>query len=442
MAFNSSTFIASYVSTDVVIKFKDTAGTIKNSIMVGRVQKIATEGKQLWIIMENSKQIALDFSSTADAQLAQVALNTAISTLYPNYRNLGGPVINVAVPQSIVGITLANYIIAKNANSLVPLQWYSISDSLNSFGLGTTLLVMAKTNNDATPEGVANGKLIAINVDNTTVLRYQDPTNKNVAINESSITATSSTYLFAENKSSIAGSGSNRVEARNDSNVTVVNSSYIVAVNNSDITLNGANNCSFDNISGDFSAVSGLSDIIVNKTSSVGKEGEQTMSGTQNEVLKSYVNTIAQKVPALAGNLTKRIDNPFVDANAKFIFFVDSSIGSSSFIVQDKNGATLATINKTYLDSFVTFVFDKNTGLFKLEPEQLFAARWSLVIFAGNQTTFSLPYEPKKADASHLTVNGVKATYTTDYTISGTTLVWTNTSYSLETSDSMEIIYI
>jgi hypothetical protein len=64
-----------------------------------------------------------------------------------------------------------------------------------------------------------------------------------------------------------------------------------------------------------------------------------------------------------------------------------------------------------------------------------------LPVLANGQTLFTLSTIPGNPNISLLNVNGLKANYGIDYTIAGTTLTWLNTSYNLETTDRVEILY-
>lgn len=67
----------------------------------------------------------------------------------------------------------------------------------------------------------------------------------------------------------------------------------------------------------------------------------------------------------------------------------------------------------------------------------------TLPIVTNGQVTFTLPYLPLNPVNVLVTVNGMKYSYgsSNDFTISGTTLSWTDVSIILETTDSMTISY-
>lgn len=62
-------------------------------------------------------------------------------------------------------------------------------------------------------------------------------------------------------------------------------------------------------------------------------------------------------------------------------------------------------------------------------------------ISANGQTAITLSQTPKDTNDVVLIVNGIQCTLTTDYTISGTTLTWLDTDFTLETTDEVRIEY-
>jgi len=59
-----------------------------------------------------------------------------------------------------------------------------------------------------------------------------------------------------------------------------------------------------------------------------------------------------------------------------------------------------------------------------------------------DQTVFVLPEAPSDVTKLSLYVNGVRYSPTTDFTIGGTVLTWVNSTFSLKTSDCIELSYI
>ena len=57
------------------------------------------------------------------------------------------------------------------------------------------------------------------------------------------------------------------------------------------------------------------------------------------------------------------------------------------------------------------------------------------------QVTFIISSTPTDPEALTFAVNGVLAETTTDYSLSGTTITWTNTQYSMETTDVVVVRY-
>lgn len=65
----------------------------------------------------------------------------------------------------------------------------------------------------------------------------------------------------------------------------------------------------------------------------------------------------------------------------------------------------------------------------------------SLPITSNGQTVFALSKVPENMNTSKLEVNGAKQRYGIDYTIAGTVLTWISTSFTLRTSDILELYY-
>lgn len=66
--------------------------------------------------------------------------------------------------------------------------------------------------------------------------------------------------------------------------------------------------------------------------------------------------------------------------------------------------------------------------------------RAMLTVNQPGQTTFTLPKVARSPHLSELFVNGIKATYATEYTIDGVILTW-RSSLVLEPSDEVELNY-
>jgi hypothetical protein len=64
----------------------------------------------------------------------------------------------------------------------------------------------------------------------------------------------------------------------------------------------------------------------------------------------------------------------------------------------------------------------------------------SLTVSTDGQTSFTLTATPLVTTAVHLFLNGIRQRYTTDYSVSGTTLTWASNT-SLLTSDSLVAVY-
>lgn len=67
--------------------------------------------------------------------------------------------------------------------------------------------------------------------------------------------------------------------------------------------------------------------------------------------------------------------------------------------------------------------------------------RQLLTADTAGQTVFSLAIAPTEPEQTELFINGIKATYTTEYKIEGTTLTWLS-PLQLDPTDEIEVIYL
>lgn len=84
MSFQSSNFIAPYVSIDKAIRFRNTLGVIVGGFNVCLLDSITLENKQVWISFNVEEKLVLEFSSIVEAKTASDLLRGVIDTLYPN----------------------------------------------------------------------------------------------------------------------------------------------------------------------------------------------------------------------------------------------------------------------------------------------------------------------------------------------------------------------
>jgi hypothetical protein len=64
-----------------------------------------------------------------------------------------------------------------------------------------------------------------------------------------------------------------------------------------------------------------------------------------------------------------------------------------------------------------------------------------LTVTVNGQTAFTLSTIPAIPNLSILSINGIKQRWGIDYSIAATSLTWTNASFTLETTDHMDILY-
>lgn len=443
--YSLATFLASFLPTDVVLKFVNANGQRTFGINVCQYEKSSAEGSEVWIYLEDSKHRTLLFGSPQEALQALTVLKNAVEALRPNCE--GAPL--VAPPQTINAITLTAYKAAQASNTLIPLQWYDISDTGPIYDLGPVIRVQAKTNSDFEPSGISltTNELVTLNVVDDTIPRRENTVNKTLAQTRSFIVIDdSSFYLRASNYSTITASNSNYLEAENNSTITATDSDYITATNGANLTVINANNIFADGITVDFSSFSGLvNDIEINTTTSIGKLGREDLNPSlNNEILYSYINLVELVTPTLTINLTKILDNPAATANGEFRILVGSGLGSYTLTIQDSALTPLIAITAGMANTVVTFRWNKLTNLFELVPNTLSQNIIQLtVVFNGQTSIAGIAPVPVNPTLSTLEINGSPQTYgvTEDYYIVGNTLFWTDNDFILETTDELILKY-
>lgn len=443
--YSISNFLGTYAPTDVVLKVFNISGVRTFGVNVCQYDKATTEDAFLWIAQVDQAPIILEFGSTSEAQTALQIFQNAIDALTPNCPFVSAT--PAAPPQTIISITLIAYQAAQSSNSLIPLQWYDINDTLNVFGLGATIRAQARTINDFEPSGIAltSGDLVTINVVDGTVQRRENVTSKTVAENRSYITNTSSMFMKATNFSTIVAVSSLYIEANTGSTLNVTNCTYITAINGSSVTLTNCEYVSFNNITANLNTYSGLiNNVQVDQSNTIGKLGRQTMDLTNSETLYSYIALVEQVTPTLTGNLIKTLANPISTANGEFRILVGSGLGSYTLTIQDTASNILATITAALANTVLTFRWNKNTNLFVLVPNTQTKNVTTLVVASNGQTSITgISPVPTSPATSELIINGDVQVYgnSADYYIVGNTLFWVSPDFILETTDKVILKY-
>jgi len=439
--YNSLNFISSYNPNNIYITILDSFGKKVHGINICKYESFKVKSKTLLINLSDRNPIELEFSSKGEALQAGELLQTVVETLQPNCSIIPTPGDTPVVQP----ITLSQYKALQLTSGLVAFQWYDVADISNVFNLGPTLRVQALSINDYQPKGILPNSNIAIkvNVIDDTIQFYEDSEYKILRLNNSNVITLDNTnyYLQSQNNSLIvAQNNSEKIYANNSSNLIVNNCSNILA-DNSSVNIANASNCKFYNISNDLSLVTGLNNIIVDKTNTVGKKGIESFQ-LNNDDLISYVNltNIVLDNSLLDANYVKKLKNYITDANAEFIFEVIASLAKTNYTVeiQDKNGNTLYTINNGDIDKKIFFRYNKVTDKFELFyiNNRTLENYEKIDVLNDNDTTFALSRIVNKPNLSKLFVNGQLQEYgvLNDFYIqSGNQLVWTNRNFKLKT---------
>jgi len=456
MSYISSTFIAAYnAATDTSIVLVDSIGNRVAGLNVAKITKVAQEEKAILIVLESgggNDTFSLDFNSVSDAKLGLVALTTAINTLYTNAIKLGLGVTVVNAPQTIVAKTLAQYITLANTNALVPLQWYAISDSGNTFGIGTSYNVWALANNDTKPTGVVPSSKVSFQLDviGTTILSYNDPRYNFSTLNGGTITSDIlSARLYAFNNGIINSTNSTDIQSFDSSNLTVTDCDKIVAKNGANIVIEGVSGVEFDGITaniGNYYAGRLANVKIDAKTTTGAWEWPPEDLGVATTA-DAYVDPKHYELrTALSSNKVVPLKNKFVEANATFTFEVSAGyIGNYTITVQDEALATLIVLDNAYEGATVEFKWDKDYGDWKLGTIYNTPSKnGTLVASIDGQTTFALPTKAITPTKARFYINGLLQSYgvSKDYYITNNILTYNALDYGIKTTDSLEIIYI
>jgi hypothetical protein len=442
--YSLATFLAPYLPTDVILKFVNVNAQRTFGINVCQYEKASAEDNELWINLEDSKHRVLTFSTTQEAQQALIAFKNAVEILLPNCTN--APL--VAPPQTINAITLIAYKAAQLANTLIPLQWYDISDTGPIYDLGPVIRAQAKTSSDYEPSGLSltTNELVTLNVLDNTIPRRENTVNKTLAETTSFITIDdSSFYVNAVNFSTVNAANSLYVKAENNSILTVDTCQNVAAINGSDLVLVGGNNVSVDGIIVDLTAYATLvNDIQANLTDSIGKLGRENMVFVDNETLLSYINLVEQVTPIITSSIVKTLDNIIPTANAEFRILVGSGLGAYTITIYDTAATPLIVLSSGMANRVVTFRWNKNTNLFELVVNAESLNVVTLVVGVDGQTSIAgISPVPINPTTSTLEINGSPQEYgaLNDYYIIGDTLFWTDNDFTLETTDELILKY-
>lgn len=453
--YNSQTFIATYNSTDTALVFLDTQGRRVQGINLCKYQDSGVSENIVWILLEGSITIELEFSTTNDAQIAQTIIANTIDLLHPNCEiSSGGGNDNPIVP---ISITLVNYQELVSTNNVVAFQWYDIIDVNNQLGRGIQEVyrVFSLTTNDSNPKGIVletNDKVII----DTIHLLITDEIDNNInssKLNKGTLSLTNSNTIFSINNSAIIANGCNQIYSNNSTlnltssnNVTAINSS-LTGSNIQNVVLQGVtiNMTSFpDKV---------LRDVQIDQSNSIGKEGIDWIdlsSMLSSTIYLSYINrnhlylknTLVQDSIIYLRNISQGV-------NAEFILHIPSTVNLGGFTITVKDYNTnsiLDIITTNNLGTFLSYKWDiSNLSFITLNGNsQVNGEKRDLItVITNGQTSFinALSYTSIFPNNSLLIINGQVQIYGVDYTISNRKLTWISTDFSLKTTDKIYLIY-
>src|SRR6185369_11964400 len=150
--YSSFNFIGTYTSTAKTIRILDINSNIVFTIGVCNYQKSSVSGSNLNIVLEdNAKQYTLDFSSPTEARQALLLFKNAVDTLRPNC--FQSPVIG-GDPTIVLPITYLQYKTLQSGGTLVPVQWYDVTDTTGLVvTTGFVIRLLAINESDLHPSG-------------------------------------------------------------------------------------------------------------------------------------------------------------------------------------------------------------------------------------------------------------------------------------------------
>lgn len=450
----ASNFLAPYSPTDTALVFINKFGRRVKGVNVCKYLDYGVKENILWVLLESQVKLEFSFDNDVEALTASIVFKTAIDTLTLNCPTASGT--GPTPSPTPITITLDNYLTLVNTNSVIALQWYDIVDINNAFGRGINEVYrcLALTTSDGYPSGlkVSNSDKVILDVINYKMLDEIDVSNNVIELNQGNafdidedsinIVAASATIKAINSKNLYVYHGILDVEDCND-----------IVVHNSDIKLIDSNNCSFADVGIlDLSALGVFDDIFVNTSTTIGKNGienhDVALLDTETTLL-AYQNKIYQK---LSGTLDenkvitlKNIGDGNI--NAEFILDIDPTLDFDSYVitVKDDSGDILLQVNSGYIGTAIKFKYNTETEKFFLIPDSSSGGRKKvdITVVTALQTVFTnvLTTESKNPSVSELVINGQMQSYGVDYTISGKTITWISTDFTLNTTDKIYIIY-
>ena len=446
--FNPSNFIYAYLPSDKVIRIIDNTGKIIQTINICNYQKCGINGSILSIYLEdNDKSFDIKFNTSTDASTAILYFLQAVNTLKSNCEI--GSIITGGTNTSI-SITLLNYKSLVNTNSVIPLQFYDITDT-TSLLYPSVLAFRIITNSvsDNRPKGIiiSTGVYVTLDLINNKISSWEDPIKNNSVINgnfSGNSFDSTSTNCIAFNNSKIIAINSTGIFADNGSVINVTNSN-VVKVTNSNVTISGASNTIIDNIQQDLSSLPfTLSNVSIDRNISMGKNGylQTSLDDTSNPInLYSYGDVMDQEFNfSVAANVNINLDNLIHAAQGIFKIKMTGVSGSSLTICSSDN-VTLFVILE-YNKDFI-FQFSRSTNKFEffgtMRKNVTDSQTVQFLTPTNGQTDFSINIPVTQVTETEMFINGHKQIYGVDFHYdSNFGLMRYNNLPSIGTDDTVE----
>jgi hypothetical protein len=452
MPYVASNFIGTYAPTSKTLRIMRD-GKVAFSINVCNYQKAAVSSNTILISLEDStKEYLVDFSTEQEAKSALALFKLAIDTLRPNCESTvtyQPPTADTPIP-----VTYLQYKTLQAASQLVTFQWYDVVDTTGLVvTAGSTMRLLATSTNDNHPSGyVLSLDKAKISIDTSTdlVLYYEETTKKLTLINSNPLQQTvnaASRNMLVKNLSRLTATNCTNIEVEGESIVAATSCNYLKVGNQSNITIASANNVQIDNIQQDLTGLGfNLSNVIINQTTSIGKIGDGIISAAKT--LQAYFDTVDQQIVLNTDNnaFTVTLENKIPLANAEFFIKITGTGTGNEVTINNKNSTLLYKLTDAHKDYWVKFRYIKSTGFFEFVRvdygEGLNGVSYFPSPVTDNQTIFVLPIPAIIPSKLQMFINGQKKNFGLDYTYtSGSqTVTYTNSDFTIASTDTIEFI--
>ena len=436
--FSPSSFIASYSSTDKVIRILDTLGNPVNLISICKYQKSAVINAYLNIYMDdNVDPIQIMFASNSDALAAIASLRTTINALKPNCKQTvsSGSSGSAGAP---IAIVYNAFLGLRGTSSFIPFQWYDVTDTGNNL-MNTPKVYRVQTlgTNDAFVSGYILSESIQVKIDliNGKLTYYFDGQRNNLVVNCDMKTVTLNSNCnncMIMNDSTANLNSCNHIYIDNASTAILVACYNLRITNHSNIQLGNSHDVTFDNqIPGTiYSGV--LTFIDINRGGSNGRVGKSVVSvlTTSSLLLDAYSDNSEQEFnfDSINGIVkTVRLKHFFYQAEA--VFNIKMSITASTstpynnkiIVMDDATSTVLYTIQQNEVNNNCIFTYNHTTNTYEftgfIRKQAQAGLTWKPTFILA-QTVFDLStYHIPITQPTELEmyINGIKQIYGMDY---------------------------